>query len=732
MSITYVTAFLDLKRDQWATFNRKFDEYLQSFLPYLSLLEKSGDGHNMLIYLDINLIETVSKHIPEHLSITIIPISFEILKTWPAWTRYQREKDILESNQYKTRFAHRLRFPENNNALYTTVTHTKVDFMVDALSHTTSDYICWVDFGYFKIPEYIPKMLVDYRKMDTEKVNLVLINDIDEKDKDIMYTMDYAPEKIGAYYMFGRGENLRKFQQLYHEVHIYFQELNLVDDEQHLMLQCYFRNAELFKLHTLGGWHKALKTFQLNPPKERIFIGDSHILCFEHTKEPMIEISGSSIHGLINPNSKSGARNSILTKISTEQYKNIVFMFGKVDLEWVYPYKKTLNPNFDINEWIHTVTREYKQFLSDIRDINSNITVLGIHPPSLDTGNMIKRINSQHSINCVCKQDETTTQIPQITELQTLEERTQNVVVFNNLTQQICRELDITYLVPPNDLFGNNGLVHPYMMQYGDHHLHRIRAGESWLNTYPHLFNRKRVAILICGHLRSFCPQYISRLKEFMQGANCDIFVSSHYTSDHSSYTKNRFSKVYSRADFDILFRDLPVRDIFVDSDQHPDNDKYNYCWKMWRKVNDAWNMSVKYAKENGINYDYVVRTRPDILTRELPDWDKLPPLDNNLIIGFGPGLGYPDDIFAIGSPKVMEHYCDIQKVIDHQLLPHKVVEYTLNKYPEFGRCLTSIIRYNDRIEKFYAPILTDFGNGMFELGHEKSYIGIGTPFACK
>lgn len=248
---------------------------------------------------------------------------------------------------------------------------------------------------------------------------------------------------------------------------------------------------------------------------------------------------------------------------------------------------------------------------------------------------------------------------------------------------------------------------------------------------------KKRVAILICGHMRAFCDLYIETLIRFMDGAECDIFVSSHYTSDHSSYEKNRFSKDYTLDDFKYLFRKLPVRGFDIDSDLEVDigfdNRIHNYCWKIWRKVNRAWNMFYKYSTENNISYDYVVRTRPDILTKEFPLWDKLPPLTSNLIIGFGPGLGYPDDIFAIGAPNVMEHYCDIQKVIDYKLLPHKVVEYTLNVYPLYDRCHTSILRHNDRIEKFYAPIVSDFGNGIFELCYQKSYIGIeNTLFKCK
>jgi len=728
-TICYVTAFLDIGRNDWKTFNRTFDNYIESFKPYINLFKNANSSdHSMIVFMDDRLVEQLCSLIPEGVPIRVVPINKEIMSKWPLWSKYETEANIMRSEKYKTLMKDRLGFPEHNNPSYTLINHSKVDFIAEATRLCNSPYFCWTDFGYFKIPDYKCTELLNINKLDTKRINYTLINPLTESDKDLMYTMLNAPERIGGFWFFGPKLAMLKYQALYHYIHSEFIKNNLADDDQHLALRCYFQEPDLFKLHMLGGWHKALKEFQLPDIKNRIFIGDSHILCFENIAksfgDTILEYSGSSINGLINPTSSSGARNPILQHLSINRYKEIVLMFGKVDLEWVYPYKNAKGIDMTMNEWIEYTVCKYKIFIKVLSLFCKNVYILGLHPPSLDSSNMINRINSEHSVKVVCEQEN----YKKVNNIGTLRERTNNTILFNQKLEELPN-----YLYTPEVMYGANGLVQREMIVPGDHHLNREVAGKAWISCHKKLriLKRKKVAVLICGHLRAYCDTYKDNLKKFIKGTDCDIFVASHYTSDHSSYKINKFSKIYSDKDFKTLFEDLPVRNFHIDSDIK-DEKEGNYCWKMWRKVNTAWKMCMEYSKTNNKQYDYVVRTRPDILVREFPDWDKLPLLNKNVIIGFGPGLGYPDDIFAIGGVNVMEHYCDINKVINHDLLPHKVVEYTLNVYPEYGRCLTSILRFNDRIEKFYAPIITDYGNGMFELGYEKSYIGIGTPFICK
>ena len=78
-----------------------------------------------------------------------------------------------------------------------------------------------------------------------------------------IYGVWYQTTEQCCRYFFGRKDKLLEYQKLYHETLNWFQnELNIADDDQHLALQCYFKNPELFTLHYNGDWHKALLYFQ--------------------------------------------------------------------------------------------------------------------------------------------------------------------------------------------------------------------------------------------------------------------------------------------------------------------------------------------------------------------------------------------------------------------------------------------------------------------------------------
>lgn len=270
--ICYVSAFLDIGRDEWKSFTRTFDQYLESFLPYIHLF-KSHHGINnekwcMVLYIDkkhFSVVKEKIEEIYEKMPITMIPIDEEFLENnLPIWTRLGREKEILDSKEYKTRYVHRLNFPENSNPKYTMINHAKIDFVAHTIHNVdqTSEYFCWTDFGYFKSEELIPKSLLSLEKLDKNFVNYTLINDLTDMDAVVSYTMDHAPEKIGGFFFFGDRDKLIQYQRLYHYVHLHFQSLNIVDDDQHMALRCYYTSPDLFKLHMLGKWHMAHIFFQ--------------------------------------------------------------------------------------------------------------------------------------------------------------------------------------------------------------------------------------------------------------------------------------------------------------------------------------------------------------------------------------------------------------------------------------------------------------------------------------
>jgi len=266
--VTIITAFLDIGRDSWEGYKRNVDQYLKAFSVYLKY------DYKMIIYIDDRYYKDVFDMVDfsEHKNNKIvIPINESWMEKniW-SWTRLERETEIMNSDSYKSLVADRIRlnYPENTNPKYTILTHSKIDFVNHAIESNFLDskYFAWSDFGYFHDKtsfEFLPNSTLDVNKFDLDRVNLCLINPIDDNDKDEIWTLKNAPEKIGAYFFFGTKEKLDIFQNLCHRFLIEYQERGIADDEQGLWLKCYFHDPDLFKLHVFGSWHRALKAFSL-------------------------------------------------------------------------------------------------------------------------------------------------------------------------------------------------------------------------------------------------------------------------------------------------------------------------------------------------------------------------------------------------------------------------------------------------------------------------------------
>lgn len=262
----YVSAYLDIGREQWnSQFKRSFEDYYKSFSPTIQMFDSMTpdelNDYEMILFLDELYVDFVI--IPKHLPIRVIKINKEFMNTYSElWKRLPQETDVINSEFYKTLLSHRLHFPEHKYPQYTLLNHCKVDFINMALNLTDAVTLCWIDFGYFKLKQNIPKRPIDYNVLDDGKIHYTLINQLDVNDMDIMYTLYHAPERVGGFFFGGNRNALKKYQKLYWEIHLQFLELGLVDDDQHLALRCVIKNPDLFQLHILGGWHLALIYFQ--------------------------------------------------------------------------------------------------------------------------------------------------------------------------------------------------------------------------------------------------------------------------------------------------------------------------------------------------------------------------------------------------------------------------------------------------------------------------------------
>ena len=267
----YITSYYDINREKWTNkFQRNFDDYLKTFEPFINLFNKEYCGDDeMIVFIDIKYFEKLQFLInskPNKSNITLHILNNEIMNELPMWKTLEKERVIMNMESFKNLLGERYIYPEHNYPEYTLINHVKIDIVCRAIKLNLSKHniFAWVDFGFFAKDINIPNFLLDISNFNLDKINYSLINPIEKIDFDIKYTLLNAPEVIGGFFFLGCKEKMLEYQKLYHETLDYFQNtLQIADDDQHLVLQCVYKNPDLFNFNNkMYGWHKVLKANQ--------------------------------------------------------------------------------------------------------------------------------------------------------------------------------------------------------------------------------------------------------------------------------------------------------------------------------------------------------------------------------------------------------------------------------------------------------------------------------------
>ena len=226
---------------------------------------KDWENYEMNVFIDSRYANRVQKQFYPNTRITLIEIDDEFMeRNLHMWKTLPREREIMNSTEFKNKIPHRIHFPEHSIPEYSLINHCKIDFINYVILNNISDaeYFCWVDFGFFKIQDSIPPQFLDLEKLNLDKINYTLINKLDFNDISINYTLKHAPEKVGGFFFFGSKKKMIEYQKLYHSMLDYYQNnLKICDDDQALALACLWKNPQLFCFHFTGVWHIALKYF---------------------------------------------------------------------------------------------------------------------------------------------------------------------------------------------------------------------------------------------------------------------------------------------------------------------------------------------------------------------------------------------------------------------------------------------------------------------------------------
>jgi hypothetical protein len=107
-----------------------------------------------------------------------------------------------------------------------------------------------------------------------------------------------------------------------------------------------------------------------------IFNNSTHLLC-----------TAGSAKGLNNPNSKSQYNNTIINNIKGNNYSNLFFLFGGVDVDFCFIHKYLKNNSIDYKEFNLDVINNYLNFIKcNIYD--KAATILSVGLPCLDDINL--------------------------------------------------------------------------------------------------------------------------------------------------------------------------------------------------------------------------------------------------------------------------------------------------------------------------------------------------------
>lgn len=258
--ICFVTSFINIDRENWDNiFKRSVDTYINNFIPYLTMNE------NIIVFSDTSIYDRLVKLSIDNPKIQIIEITQDLLSQIKSWSYIETETKIMKSDKYLTLTSHRRHFPENSIPNYNVVQHCKTDFIKYVIDNnlTNSKYIAWTDFGFFSNKSKIPNNKFDISKIIDDKINYCTINNFIPNESLNIYNELVNPhEIIGGFFFMSTKEKHLEFNNLYHKVlNEEFYNNNIVDDDQHVVLRCFFRNQNLFCFHNTG-WHGSFIHFQ--------------------------------------------------------------------------------------------------------------------------------------------------------------------------------------------------------------------------------------------------------------------------------------------------------------------------------------------------------------------------------------------------------------------------------------------------------------------------------------
>lgn len=260
-SITIVSAFFDINREDWGQQNIKYSRSIKEYFKYFSLLAELDN--EMIIYTTSDFKDKILE-----LRGTKPTIIIELNLQKKFKFTIQKIQKILQNESYQKRIPlDQRQNPEYQSASYVLINNLKYYFVYDAIRKklTSNNLVAWVDFGYCRRPKTLLGITLWNHPFDPHKIHLFTIRDrnIDlSYDELVKQALKNTPFIIGGV-MVSSQEYWGKFYQLTCQIQSEFLEKYIVDDDQGITLLSYARNPNLFQLNYLGKdkWFHVFRSF---------------------------------------------------------------------------------------------------------------------------------------------------------------------------------------------------------------------------------------------------------------------------------------------------------------------------------------------------------------------------------------------------------------------------------------------------------------------------------------
>lgn len=268
-NITIVTAFFDIGRGNLPTVkygkvlpfyqHRSVDTYFE----YFSLLAKLKNP--MVIFTTPDLVDKVKeiriKNGFTHDKTVVVAMDSYLPSTWDSI------KDRVESVMISDDYINKIVNPElieywhSDYVLVNILKSYYVQFAINA-GFINTDLAAWIDFGYVRIEDTLPKSLEWKYNFDKEKIHLFNMRDIEPKRpiSDIVSTGDVYIQ--GCHIIAGKDRWKDLYELVYKNLDIML-KTGLSDDDQTFLLLSYLTKPEIFELryNSPNDWFRVFKDY---------------------------------------------------------------------------------------------------------------------------------------------------------------------------------------------------------------------------------------------------------------------------------------------------------------------------------------------------------------------------------------------------------------------------------------------------------------------------------------